>query len=103
MTPAYVAKIVTVELRTVVRVGIARIADVAPAATVTLGGTVARLELVRRPTMAPPAGAAEVSVIVALAELPPMMVDGDTAIDLSEGAGAVVGLTVIVAVLVTPL
>ena len=77
--------------------------DAAPAATATVCGTVARLELLRRLTVAPAAGAADVSATVALTVLPPMMLDGDTTIDLSEGAGAAAGLTVIVAVLVTPL
>jgi hypothetical protein len=53
------------------------VAEVAPAGTVTLAGTVAAAVLLLvRDTMAPPEGAAAVSVIVAELVDPPCTVDG---------------------------
>src|SRR5262249_35478926 len=72
-----------------VDVAIVKVALVAPAATVTLAGTVATaLELLRL-TTAPPAGAPEVSVTVPCDELPPTTELGArlTADKLATGGG----------------
>lgn len=77
---------------------------VVPAATTTFAGTVARLllELVNA-TVAPPAGAAVVSVTVPLALLPPVTLDRPRVSAASAGTGAAgAGLTVNVVVVVRP-
>ena len=69
----------------------ANVALVAPAATVTLEGTVATAMLLPvSDTTAPPKGAAPVNVAVPVAELPPTTVDGLSDIAESEGADVAV-------------
>jgi hypothetical protein len=94
VTPALVAVIVTgVEAVTDVVVAVNG-AVVAPAATVTLAGTVAAgVLLLVSVTTAPPDGAALVSVAVPVDELPPTTVDGLSEIAESDaGAGAACGV-----------
>ncbi len=75
------------------------VALVAPAATVTLAGTVALVVLLlARLTTTPPEGALPVSVTVPVEGVPPITVVGFRASVLSSGA-----VTVNVALLVTPL
>src|SRR5258707_13704412 len=66
------------------------VALVAPAATVTLGGTVAAaVLLLESATVAPPAGAARLSVTVPVEEFPPVTLVGFSESDEREtGAGA---------------
>jgi len=81
------------------------VALVAPAATVTLAGTVATaVLLLDNVTTAPPAGAALVRVAVPCAAFPPTTLVGLSAIadSAAAGGGAVEGVTVNVAVLVAP-
>ena len=78
----------------------ANVALVAPAATVTLAGTVADDVLsLDSDTTAPPAGAGPLSVTVPVEELPPTTLDGVTPNELNPTAA---GVTVRGAVLVTP-
>jgi hypothetical protein len=70
------------------------VALVAPAATITLPGTVAALVLLLvSMTTAPPAGAAPVSVTVPCDAAPPVTLTGLTASDDNEGAGGAPGFT----------
>jgi hypothetical protein len=72
-------------------VAIENVALVAPAATVTLPGTVAAVLLSASVTTAPPAGAAALNVTVPCDDVPPTTVDGLTTSELGIGsAGAVV-------------
>ena len=97
---------------TVTEVALATVRDVtmkfalvAPAATVTLAGTVTALVLLlERATTAPPLGAALVSVTVPCDVLPPVTLVGFSASDdkLAGGGGGGTGLTVSVAVRVAP-
>jgi len=76
--------------------------DVVPAATVTLAGTVASDVLDEASvTMAPPAGAAAVSVTVPVDGLPPATLVGLNVSDDSAAAGT--GLSVSTVDLFTPL
>jgi hypothetical protein len=79
-----------------------KVALVAPAATVTLAGTVAALELAESDTDAPPAGAAALNVTVPVEELPPATLVGlsESAESVATGGGAG-GLIVSVALCVT--
>src|SRR5437868_5338661 len=78
------------------------VADTAPVGTTTLAGTVAAaVLLLASATEAPPAGAAAVSVTVAVDEPPPVTAAGTSASDESTGPVAN-GLTVSVALFVTP-
>jgi len=72
------------------------VALVAPAATVTPGGTVAALALLERATPAPDEGAAAVSVTVPRDVLPPVTVVGlmDSVDNAGPGGGAAVPFTV---------
>jgi hypothetical protein len=88
----------TVDVVTVVVVTI-NVAVVAPAATVTLAGTVVAAESSDSVTIAPPAGAALVSVTVPVDELPPVTLVGLKA-SADSAAG---GVTVSVVVRFTPL
>ena len=71
------------------------LADVAPAATVTLLGTEAADESSESVTTVPPLGAAALNVTVPVEELPPTTVVGLTEIAESDGPGGGGGLTVI--------
>ena len=75
-----------------------KVADVAPAATLTLAGTVAEVLLLERLTLRPPVGAALPRVTVPVDELPPATDVGFTATDETTG-----GFTVNAAVWVPPL
>jgi hypothetical protein len=79
---------------------IVNVAVVAFAATVTEAGTEADALLLDSVTTAPPAGAAVVSVTVPVLLVPPVTLVGLT--DAADNAAAA-GLTVSVAVLLTPL
>jgi hypothetical protein len=96
----YEAEIVTeVETRTV-DVFTGKVALVAPAAMVTLGGTWATpVLLLERTTWAPAAGAGPLSVTVPVEELPPVTVEG---FSVSEERVATGEVTVSEAVCVTP-
>ena len=99
VTPPATALIVaTVAVETAV-VATVNVAVVAPAFTVTLAGRVADRLLLERATVVPPVGAAPVSVMVPVEELPPTTVVGFNEIPCS----AELGNTVNAAVLVTPL
>ncbi len=77
-----------------------KVAEVAPATTVRLAGTVAAVELeLDSDTTAPPDGAVAVSVTVPVAVFPLAIVLGLTAMLLSAAAG---GLTVMPVVALTP-
>lgn len=95
--------VATVDAVTVV-VGMAKVALVAPAGTVTLAGTVAALLLLDSVTPNPPAGAAAVNVTVPWADAPPTTLVGltDTAESDAAGGGGAGGVTVSAAVLVAP-
>jgi len=101
VTPAALAVMVaTVDAVTDV-VAMATVALVAPAATVTFAGTVAAVLLLVSVTLNP-AGAADVNVTVACADVPPGTLAGltETADNEAGGGG---GVTVSVAVFVAPL
>lgn len=83
--PAFVAEMVTVVLKLGFWVLTVKVALVAPAATVTLDGTVATPALLlESETATPPAGAAPLRVTVPLEELPPLTLVGFSASDASE-------------------
>src|SRR5260221_2558116 len=70
------------------------VALVAPAATVTLGGTVAAaVLLLESATVAPPAGAARLSVTVPVEEFPPVTLVGFSESDERVGGGGAAGIT----------
>ena len=72
-------------------VAIAKVAVVAPAATITEGGTVAAFVLLLvSVTSAPPTGAAAVSVTVLVLFAPPVTVAGLRATDASVATGAAI-------------
>ena len=79
-----------------------KLALVAPAGTVTLAGTVTALELSESATTAPPLGAAAAKVTVPVEELPPVTVVGLSARDDRVAPVDAVGLSVSVALCVTP-
>ncbi len=91
---------VTVVMEKAERVWMVKRALVAPAGMVILLGTLARLELLRNCTTAPPAGAGPLRVTVPVAVLPPQTEVGLIVSDWSVTLGA--GLTVRVAVRETP-
>jgi hypothetical protein len=102
VTPAKTAEIVVAVEAVTVLVVIVKVAVVAPAATVTLPGTVADVLLLVSVTTVPPAGAALVSVTVPVDEFPPTTLVGLTlTADSDDGGGG--GVTVSVAVRLTPL
>ena len=98
VTPEYIADMVTfVDLDTLIVVMV-KVAVVLPAGTVTVEGSLAADELSLRVTTTPPDGAAEVRVTVPWEEVPPV-----TLVGLTDSAlKATAGLTVSVAVFVTP-
>ena len=80
------------------------VALVAPAATVTLGGVLATVVLLlESATVAPPAGAAPLSVTVPVEEFPPVTLVGFSDSDERVGGGGDAGVTVSVAERVAPL
>ncbi len=81
-----------------------KVALVAPAATVTLEGTVAAaVLLLESATCAPPAGAAPLNVTVPVEDcVPPITLVGLSVSDESVAGGGGAGATVIEAVRVTP-
>jgi len=78
-------------------VAIANVALVAPAATVTLAGTVAAVLLLESVTASPPAGAALVSVTVPCEAVPPVTLVGFTDTAESEAGGDTVNTALRVA------
>jgi len=79
------------------------VALVAPAATVTLDGTVATdVSLLESATCAPPDGAGPLSVTVPVEEFPPVTLVGLNVSEVRVGVGGAVGFTVSEADLVTP-
>src|SRR5437588_118920 len=80
------------------------VALVAPAATVTLEGTVAAaVLLLESATCAPPAGAAPLNVTVPVEDcVPPITLVGLSVSEESVGAGGAAGVTAIEAVRFTP-
>ena len=80
------------------------VALVAPAATVTLEGTVAAaVLLLESATCAPPAGAAPLNVTVPVEDcVPPITLVGLSVSEESVGAGGAAGVTTSEAVLVAP-
>ena len=88
LTPPYVAVMVTGVFAATGDVVAANVALVAPAAIVTLPGTVAAaVLLLESDTSAPPPGAAAVRLAVPVEPLPPTTVEGFT--DTADKAGAV--------------
>src|SRR6266513_1526568 len=81
-----------------------KVALVAPAATVTLEGTVAAaVLLLESATVAPPAGAAPLNVTVPVEDcVPPITLVGLSVSDESVAGGGGAGATMIEAVRVTP-
>ena len=80
------------------------VALVAPAATVTLGGVLATVVLLlESATVAPPAGAAPLSVTVPVEEFPPVTLVGFSESDERVGGGGDAGVTVSEAERVAPL
>jgi hypothetical protein len=82
-----------------------KLALLAPAATVTLDGTMAAaVSLLDSATTAPPAGAGPLSVTVPVEFcVPPTTLVGFNVNEVSVGAGGGAGVTVSVAVRLTPL
>ena len=71
------------------------VALVAPAATVTLEGTVVtEASLLESATCAPPAGAGPLNVTAPVDEFPPVTLVGFNASEASVGAGGAAGVTV---------
>ena len=102
VTPPELAVTVTDTDAVTDEVAIVKPALVAPAATVTLAGTVATaVLLLESVTTVPPEGAAAVSVTVPLTELPPVTLAEPRVSALKAGAGAL-GETVSAAVTVAP-
>jgi hypothetical protein len=81
-----------------------KVALVAPAATVTLEGTLAAVVLLlESATVAPPAGAAPLNATVPVEEFPPVTLVGFIESEEREGGGGGAGVTVSEADLVAPL
>src|SRR5467141_3405194 len=107
VVPPELAEIVIVVAPDTEPVVTVKVALVAPAGTVTLGGTVAAVLLLPSETAAPPAEAGPLRVTVPC-EVPPAVTDVGLRVSplavgpVPLGGGLPVGLTVSVAVLVTP-
>jgi len=84
-TPPPVAVMVAVVVAGTFEVFTTKLAEVRPAATVTLVPTFAELELLLRSRTKPPAGAEDVSVTVPVLEAPPFTDPGDNVSDFTEG------------------
>ena len=79
------------------------VALVAPAATITLEGTLAGVVLLlESTTCAPPVGAAPLNVTVPVEEFPPATLVGFSESEERVGGGGGAGVTVSEAVVVTP-
>ena len=78
------------------------VALVAPATTVTLEGTRAAPLLLESATVAPPAGAAPLSVTVPVEEFPPVTLVGFSPSEARVGGGGAAGVTASEAVRVAP-
>ena len=99
-TPLYEAVMETLVAEETDAVETVKVAVVAPAATVTLPGTVAAALLLDSDTIAPPDGAAAVKVTVPWDEAPPIRLAGLT---VTDDSAADCGLTVSIAFFETPL
>src|SRR5262245_24839856 len=98
VTPPAVAETVTVVLAAPADVVTTNVAELLPAGTVTLAGTLATVGLpLDSVTTFPPAGALPLSVTVPVEELPAFTVEGESANDDATG-----GLRVTAVVLVMP-
>ena len=98
MTPPAVAEIVTDVLAALGDVVTMNVAELPPAGTVTLAGTLATEGLLLDSATAfPPAGAGPLRVTVPVEELPAFTVEGESVNDAGTD-----GLMVTVVVLVTP-
>jgi hypothetical protein len=93
---------VTVAAEATVLVLTTKVALVAPAAIVTLGGTLAAPLLLKSTTCAPPAGAGPLNVTVPVEEFPPATLVGSSESEERVGGGGGAAVTVSEAVLVTP-
>jgi hypothetical protein len=89
-----VAEIVAVTLEATASVFTVKVADVAPAATVTADGTVASGELLDKFIGTPPVGAAETIVTVPVDNVPPVPELGLTETELT-GGGYIVSIPVL--------
>jgi hypothetical protein len=78
-------------------------APVAPAGTVTLGGTPAAPLLLESVMIAPPVGDGPVNVTVPVEDVPPITLEGFSVSDESVGGGGDAGVTVSEADRVAPL
>jgi hypothetical protein len=91
--------IVTMVFAATAPVFTAKVALVAPAATVTLAGTVAAALLLDNATVAPPCGAAPLNVTVPVDALPPTTLVGlSESVESVTADGVPLGVTVRVAV-----
>jgi hypothetical protein len=102
VVPLALAEIVAEVLAVTLVVETVNVALVCPAATVTLAGTVAAAVPLESATAVPPAGAAEVSVMVPVDELPPVTDVGLHASVETAAVGPPNGCTVSVVVRVMP-
>ena len=107
--PPEVPEIVTDVVAVTGLVGMVKLALVAPAVTVTLGGTTAIVaSLLASVTTTPPAGAAPLRITFPNEELPPITLEGFNVRDESDGAagvgaGVAMGVAVGVGVGVDPI
>ena len=102
VTPAKAAVIVAVVAAVTAVVGAVNEALVAPAATVTVAGTLAAAALLDSDITSPPVGAALVSVTVPVEAVPPVKLVG-LSVKVFRLAGGGTGVTVSVAVRLVPL